>query len=102
MTRADRKRVTQSFALLACLFVFILTVLGFVIQRNHQLAAEGAQAHHVLCVVKSDYRQRLLDGEQFLRDHPNGIPGIPKAVIQNSVFNQRRTYEAMGSLSCPG
>jgi hypothetical protein len=48
----------------------------------------------------ADVQRRAHDGEAFLRDHPQGIPGIPVGTLRQSVNGQQRTVRALSALDC--
>ena len=54
-----------------------------------------------LCSLKSDFRVRLEVAKEFLQDHPDGIPGIPAAVIKDGIRQQEITLKALEPLQCP-
>lgn len=72
----------------------------YLYHRNTELAREGKQAKFAFCVFKHDLEVRSKATQDFLRDHPGGIPGLPKAVFQNSVRNQQATIMSLQSLDC--
>lgn len=66
-----------------------------------RLAKDGKDGHDALCVFVSDLERRLAQGRAFLKDHPQGIPGIPAAAIQQGLVNQQKTLDSLEGLSCP-
>lgn len=63
---------------------------------NHR----NGQARNALCTLRADLAQRATQAETYLRDHPNGFPGVSVQTLRTSVENQRRTVEALASLDC--
>jgi hypothetical protein len=55
-----------------------------------------------LCAFRHDVQQRITTSEEFLREHPNGIPGISPAMIRSNLAAQRQTVDALSVLNCPG
>jgi hypothetical protein len=55
-----------------------------------------------LCAFRGDVQARVVQSEQFLEDHPNGIPGISPAMIRQSLIAQRQTVDALSILECGG
>jgi hypothetical protein len=53
-----------------------------------------------LCAFRSDVQARVAASEQFLREHPNGIPGISPATIRTNLRAQRQTVDALSVLNC--
>lgn len=97
-------QVVQSAALVA------IVVAGFVVQgqqnardreRAHMAAAEALRNRTALCGLRHDLEQRVAGGERFLREHPNGIPGIPAGTLRTSINGQVRTIMVLGVLDCP-
>lgn len=80
------------------LWVAIFSVFAFV--WNNRRATEGQQARDALCVLKQDIISRHNAGVEFLKDNPDGTPGIPKSVILNSLKSQEATIDALRSLKC--
>lgn len=66
-----------------------------------RLERENQQAKDALCVFRSDLQARVDAGNEFLADHPDGIPGIPAKQFRTSLDNQQRTVSALRGLSCP-
>lgn len=48
-----------------------------------------------LCAFQDDLERRVLAGQIFLEQNPNGIPGIPRGDIERSIENQQRTLGAI-------
>jgi hypothetical protein len=53
-----------------------------------------------LCSLKADIQLRFVTGKQFLKDHPNGIPGITAETLRQSVRNQKATLDSLSGLDC--
>jgi ABC-type transporter Mla subunit MlaD len=69
---------------------------------NARLTARNArQTVKALCALRHDLEQRVAGGEQFLREHPHGIPGFPAETVRTSIAGQRRTIRALSDLTCP-
>lgn len=65
------------------------------------LAREGAQAKSGVCALERDLERRVRGEIVFLRDHPNGLPGIATAAqIRTNIANQRRTIKALRDARC--
>lgn len=85
----------------AALFLFLFFQVRSQTAAVNRQAAQGRQAQQALCVFKHDLEQRVDQSKEFLRLHPNGIPGISASVIQNGIVNQQRTVTSLAVLSCP-
>lgn len=53
-----------------------------------------------LCAFRQDLITRVLASTDFLRDNPEGIPGISPKIILEGIANQTRTITALKDLSC--
>jgi hypothetical protein len=65
------------------------------------MALFGVKSYASLCTIKSDYQERVKQSQVFLKEHPNGIPGIDKGSILVSLANQKRTAKSLDGLWCP-
>lgn len=65
-----------------------------------ELALIATQTHTALCTFRDDLQKRYDEGVKFLKDHPNGIPGISAEEIQNSLKNEKTTLDSLSSLNC--
>lgn len=100
-----RERVRQllggaTFAVVVVAFIYFAWVTG---QQNVLLAqqAESAQrTETALCIFRDDLETRVKSAQQFLRDNPDGIPGISPELLQQSIDNQQRTILALQLLNC--
>lgn len=61
---------------------------------------DGRTTTKALCSLRTDLTNRVLASIQFLKDHPQGIEGIPVKVIIDGISNQSRTIVALKDLSC--
>lgn len=86
------------------LYVVLALLVGFVwisgVQQRDDIAQSANSTNQALCVLRADLEVRVADSIKFLADHPNGIPGIPVASIQQSIENQQRTVDALSGLEC--
>lgn len=83
--------------------VVAISVAGLsvgIIRSNSHIAEVANNTNAALCTLRSDLEQRIDDSRQFLEDHPNGIPGISAADIQQGITNQQRTIDALSTLEC--
>jgi hypothetical protein len=63
---------------------------------------DAQQTRSALCVLRSDLERRVVSSQEFLREHPRGIPGISAKAIRDAAANQQRTIDALSSIDCPG
>lgn len=77
-----------------------LGVSGLVIVRSDD-RLEGALL--ALCALQDDLERRVLVTQQFIEDHPNGVPGISRTDLERSMQNQQQTLAALAPhlTDCP-
>lgn len=63
---------------------------------------DAGTTNKALCALRTDLNKRVAVSQGFLKEHPNGTPGISRVVIQTSIANQSSTIEALSILSCDG
>lgn len=96
--KAGLKHLTwATLGLFACLLALAAFVFFDAKSRSQSIARESRTA---LCTFRGDLIQRVQTSEAFLRQHPEGILGIPPRVIQQGIDDQRRTIRALGNLRC--
>lgn len=66
----------------------------------YNLIEDNGRAADALCVLRSDLQVRVTSAEDFIRQHPEGIPGIPAATLKTSIVSQRQTIRALRDLNC--
>lgn len=78
----------------------VVAYLKFAQQSNdtEQLAVTTTGA---LCALRFDLENRVHESEKFLKDHPNGIDGIPAETFQQTIEGQRRTIASLSIIECP-
>lgn len=96
---AAKMLILQTITFLGLLAAVVVLLLQ--VGTNRHLTRDGKQAHDALCVFKADLGQRVNASREFLTTHPQGIPGIPAAVIRTSVMNQQATLDSLSALTCP-
>jgi hypothetical protein len=82
-----------------------LVALGVVAWRDsahkrHDLQVVATQTNTALCTLRHDLADRVRASEDFLINHPAGIPGVPAATIRTNLNGQRRTVAALSNLHC--
>ena len=100
--KIDKHEVTQAWfrrALTTWMIVFTL-VVGYMVSYNRSLAQDGKEAHDGICTLKADYQRQNREAVAFLLLNPKGLPGIPSAVIQNSIRGRKNTIEALSAVKC--
>lgn len=92
---------------IATVFLYValvgMGVAGFVLINNNQNDTEqlAVQTTAALCALRADLNNRVVQGEQFLEDHPNGFAGFTPEAMQQQIEGQRRTVAALSVLECP-
>lgn len=58
--------------------------------------------HNALCTFRGELQDQVISSEQFLKEHPAGLPGleISAATIRQGVEKQNLAITALSSLSC--
>lgn len=71
-------------------------------------AALGLYVAHVatenkkgLCALRTDAEDRINQTQDFIKEHPDGIPGISIAQLKRSTNNSVRTFMALEEVDCP-
>lgn len=102
LVRAERMQASlRNLAILTITtFLLLLGMGAYFINANHQLAVEGRQAHDAICALREDLQRRIATTEQFIRDHPEGIAGIPVAELERSVESQKLTVDSLYEAKC--
>lgn len=91
------RRFRILFTIWAIGFSFAVS-LALVQARNN--AREGHIAKVSLCSFRADLERRVRTSEDYLRDNPQGFPGIPLSVLRKSIDDQRDVLYALRILRC--
>jgi hypothetical protein len=75
-------------------------LIGLTVVLYVALAVLTFQSTASLCALKGDLERRVESSQQFLIDHPNGIPGISAKQIKDGIDNQKRTIRSLRFLLC--
>lgn len=90
------------FSVALCVVALVLFT-GALLVRTHDLRKldQIAQSTNAaLCTFKRDLERRYATAVEFLKDNPEGIPGIPAADLERSLASQRATLDALANLQC--
>ena len=102
--RGPRGGIPTSIAVIYLITTLVVTAVfifgAWQTLENRELARDGDEAHDALCVLKLDLERRVGTSRQFLKDNPQGIPGIPPQVIRNGIRNQQATIDSLDKLDC--
>lgn len=64
------------------------------------IAKQGEDAHDALCIVRRRLARDISRGTKFLKEHPEGIPGIPSKLIVEGITSDRTDLKALRGLHC--
>lgn len=81
--------IFQSVALVAVVVVGV----GYANYKTNQITDS-------LCTLRGDLQRRVEQGQEFLKENPEGIEGIPPETLQQSIEGQQRTITALSTLDC--
>lgn len=82
--------------LTAATLVLALVLLG----AGIKVYLDGRDTKDALCTLRFDLATRALAATAYLKEHPNGAPGIPAKQVLESIYNQQRTIVALKDLNC--
>lgn len=86
-------------------FVMILIVFalgGFTMAATVYYTYTTSQKNQTgLCAMRADAQERIDQSADFLKENPNGIPGISAEQLKRSTANSIRTRDALKDLDCP-
>jgi hypothetical protein len=82
--------------------VVLLGVYVYIVSENSRqdIAAVAENSNNALCSLRADLERRVEVSQDFLRENPDGIPGISAEVIRTGILNQQRTINALSGLDC--
>lgn len=96
--RAGGLRLIRRVVIVLSIVVAVNVALGAV--SFVRIGTVASDSNNALCALRGDLERRVASSEQFLRENPNGIPGISAKVIRDGMTNQRRTIAALSRLDC--
>lgn len=70
------------------------------IENNAAAAREAEATHAALCALRENVRIRRDRAVEFLIKNPEGIPGIPRPLIQQSIDDRNQTLFSLRLLRC--
>ena len=62
---------------------------------------QGRKNTRALCAIRANAEDREQQTQQFLFDHPNGIPGISVSDLNRSIQAYRATVRSLDDVDCP-
>jgi hypothetical protein len=81
-------------------YCILTAAVVFALWQVQGVASRGEEAHVAVCALRTDLERRVQASRKFLRENPEGIPGIPAATIQQGIDNQQKTIDVLGVLDC--
>ena len=111
-----RQQLLKSIRLLTIATVGLFLAIGLLatvafLDSRHQARDIEQQAERVeeiaennlagLCALRADIQRRYDSGVEFLRENPDGIPGLSRETLLRSLDGQRATLKALDIIECP-
>lgn len=82
--------------------MIIFALLGFTVAGSVVYVYTTSENNkEALCAYQADLVQRVASGEQFLKDNPNGIPGISEQTIRASIDSLKQSLKSFAIVNCP-
>lgn len=79
----------------------IFAILGFTVAGSvYYVYTTSVTNKEALCSVRHDSERRVILAEAFLKENPNGIPGISIDSLRRSTNNAKQTVDSLSSLDC--
>lgn len=80
----------------------IFAILGFTVAGSvYYVYTTSGNNQDALCALRHDSERRVALGEEFLKENPNGIPGVSVDSLRRSINNAKETMRSLSSLNCP-
>jgi hypothetical protein len=77
--------------------IIVAGLLGFAIHTNSKAIS---QAHRALCNQKQTLQVNISATKQFLIQHPQGIPGLSRAIFLRSIAVNTNSLAAFKDVEC--
>lgn len=65
------------------------------IEQSQKLARDGEEAHTALCLDLAQLRDEIADTEKFLRENPGNPFGIPRALFEQGLAEDREQRDLL-------
>jgi hypothetical protein len=93
---AERIQRSLKILIITTVLTFIaLLAMGVYV---YKIAQDNTRA---LCAVKQEAEKRVVETNNFLKEHPEGIAGISPAVLKRGADNAQSTVDALQNVTCP-
>lgn len=97
-----KRKIIMAFAVVVLVCFAVAASQAYLILGTRHNTKQGKEAHDAICALIDDIRARadhdkvqLKRSRDFLDKHPNGIPGIPRKLLQDSVDDQVTAIKRM-------
>jgi len=64
--------------------------------------AASRAVNRAVCTWRRDLQSNVRQSQRLLRENPDGIPGIPNALLRENIRNRKRTIRSFMNLNCRG
>ena len=98
--RGFKTLIVATALLFALLLGLSITMFAFATSQRAAISERSSQVQAALCAVRQDIQHSVDTTEQFLEDHPEGIPGIPVEILRSQLRERKGTLEALSTLRC--
>jgi len=69
--------------------------------QREKLAVVAVSTARGLCAIRHDAENSVQQSQDFLKDHPNGIPGISRKLLLRSIAQQQALADNLAGIKCP-
>lgn len=82
--------------------VVVFSIGGLLVGKKEvtQIRRDELLALRALCTERNSFDQSIRATEDFLKTHPNGIPGISRAVILRGLHQTEQARRALADIHC--
>jgi hypothetical protein len=98
-----RRQRLQTWAMVLLYLVVVVALMVIwrdASNKRAELQREEARSSHALCALRGDLEQRAKSATDYLKEHPQGLPGIPASIIKSNLAGQRHSIAALSGLEC--
>jgi preprotein translocase subunit SecG len=101
LLKALKRLTIWTVVLYITMFLFIGVTYLVRASDLEQVERQSNRNTTAFCALRTDVENRMASSQEFLEEHPNGIPGISAEQIQQSIRAQRSTFRALDVVVCP-
>lgn len=92
---ARNTKIRLSFAAMVAVMTGSVAFVGWQYDQTRTTARQGKLAHDALCALNQRNIDRIATSKEFLREHPNGIPGVPVKLIKDGIRADQSTVNIL-------